>query len=204
MMPDGFLAPLLFWVAVLVFNLIPIIVAFSRRHRRRIAILLVDLLLGWTLIGWVVALVWALTNNVEPRDITRVDPTHGAVAIHLGDGAVPAEAGNSTMIDVATFKKAHRGYYFRAGPTGIACNLPPQLFLLKGGGPLEFPWSQVGEITHSVHYVSFKRTADQIIIYPKSGWVALCYLNQSAVVEPLPDVIGALERFRAQSPENIV
>lgn len=39
----------------------PAAVAVTRRHHQRIAILALNLLLGWTFLGWVVALVWALT-----------------------------------------------------------------------------------------------------------------------------------------------
>jgi threonine/homoserine/homoserine lactone efflux protein len=45
---------------------IPGIVASNRNHRQATAIWAVDLLFGWTLIGWGVALVWALTNPREP------------------------------------------------------------------------------------------------------------------------------------------
>ena len=41
--------------------LIPTWVAFARRHHDRVAILVLNLLLGWSVLGWIVALVWALT-----------------------------------------------------------------------------------------------------------------------------------------------
>jgi Superinfection immunity protein len=44
---------------------VPAIIAFSRNHRNRVAILVLDLLLGWTLLGWVGALVWSLTADVD-------------------------------------------------------------------------------------------------------------------------------------------
>jgi hypothetical protein len=50
----------------LFFYFIPGIVASVRKHRNRTAIGILNLLLGWTLIGWVAALVWALTADVEP------------------------------------------------------------------------------------------------------------------------------------------
>lgn len=43
----------------------PAIVASSRRHRNRSAILCLNFFLGWTVLGWVAALVWACTNEVE-------------------------------------------------------------------------------------------------------------------------------------------
>ena len=39
---------------------IPSVVAFFRAHRSKVAILTLNILLGWSGIGWVVALVWAL------------------------------------------------------------------------------------------------------------------------------------------------
>jgi hypothetical protein len=41
---------------------IPAIFAGSRHHHNTGAIFLMNLLLGWTLFGWVVALIWATTN----------------------------------------------------------------------------------------------------------------------------------------------
>jgi Superinfection immunity protein len=43
---------------------LPTIVAFARSKRDTAAILLLNFLLGWTVIGWVVALVWAVKNDV--------------------------------------------------------------------------------------------------------------------------------------------
>ena len=42
--------------------LIPTFVAGARKHHNTPAILALNLLLGWTLLGWVLALVWALTS----------------------------------------------------------------------------------------------------------------------------------------------
>ena len=46
---------------------IPSIIAFRRYHNSAVAILLTNLLLGWTGIGWVVALIWAFTGNTDKR-----------------------------------------------------------------------------------------------------------------------------------------
>jgi Na+/H+-dicarboxylate symporter len=43
---------------------IPSIIAYRRRKANRVAILAVNILLGWTFVGWVVALVWALKVDV--------------------------------------------------------------------------------------------------------------------------------------------
>jgi hypothetical protein len=46
---------------------IPSMAAKSRRHRNYSAIAILNLFLGWTLIGWILSLVWAYTDNVEPK-----------------------------------------------------------------------------------------------------------------------------------------
>jgi Superinfection immunity protein len=51
---------------------LPSLVALSRGHENRVAIFALNLLAGWTFIGWVAALVWALTVN---RGRTRAGET---------------------------------------------------------------------------------------------------------------------------------
>ena len=41
---------------------LPTIIAVARKHPNLVAIVLIDVLLGWTFIGWVGALVWSLIN----------------------------------------------------------------------------------------------------------------------------------------------
>ena len=57
---------------------IPAIVAESRKHRNSSAILILNLLLGWTFFGWVIALVWAFTDNVRPEEPPRSTTVPGA------------------------------------------------------------------------------------------------------------------------------
>ncbi|WP_256807780.1 superinfection immunity protein [Bradyrhizobium sp. Bra64] len=40
----------------------PAIVASNRGHQNTAAIVVLNIFLGWTLLGWVVALVWAFTE----------------------------------------------------------------------------------------------------------------------------------------------
>jgi hypothetical protein len=47
-----------------VLYLLPAIIAFARSKRDAGAILVLNFLLGWTAIGWVIALVWALKQDV--------------------------------------------------------------------------------------------------------------------------------------------
>jgi hypothetical protein len=51
---------LIFMVGVIYF--LPALVAWGRHHRNGLAIFVLNLLAGWTAIGWLVAIVWAFTN----------------------------------------------------------------------------------------------------------------------------------------------
>jgi len=42
--------------------MLPAIVAYKRRHHNKLAILLLNLLAGWSFIGWLVSMVWACTK----------------------------------------------------------------------------------------------------------------------------------------------
>jgi hypothetical protein len=47
-----------------VFYFLPSIIAAARSKRDLVSIFILNFLLGWTAIGWVVALVWALKTDV--------------------------------------------------------------------------------------------------------------------------------------------
>ena len=62
---------------------LPIIVASSRGHHQAFAIFMLNLLLGWTLLGWVAALIWSVSATSrevaeairpEPVETPRADP----------------------------------------------------------------------------------------------------------------------------------
>ena len=49
-------------VIALIFALyfMPTFIAFLRQHKNKLVIFLLNLLLGWTVLGWVVSLVWSV------------------------------------------------------------------------------------------------------------------------------------------------
>ena len=53
----------LFFGFPLVFYFLPSIIALARSKRDTLAIFLLNMFLGWTLIGWIVALVWAAKHD---------------------------------------------------------------------------------------------------------------------------------------------
>jgi hypothetical protein len=42
---------------------IPSYIALGKNHKDLANILLLNLTLGWTFIGWIIAVIWSLTNN---------------------------------------------------------------------------------------------------------------------------------------------
>lgn len=41
---------------------LPSLIAFLRQHKNKLAIFLLNLLLGWTVFGWVGSLVWSVVR----------------------------------------------------------------------------------------------------------------------------------------------
>ena len=56
-----------------VFYFTPGAVASHRKHHQEGAIWVLNLFLGWTLLGWVGALVWACTTVKEPPKTTDAE-----------------------------------------------------------------------------------------------------------------------------------
>ena len=68
----GTIGGILFWIVLVVAYWVPTIVAWRRHIPAKAQVLVVNLFLGWTFIGWVVALVMALrTVPAEPVTPTR-------------------------------------------------------------------------------------------------------------------------------------
>lgn len=57
------MAGLLFLIMMGVIYFIPSVIANNRKHRQFTAIFILNLFFGWTLIGWVGALIWAVLND---------------------------------------------------------------------------------------------------------------------------------------------
>lgn len=65
-LPPGW--PLAITIGLFVGYFLPSLIALLRRHPNGCAILVVNLSLGWTLLGWVVALAWSCTGQDRPRN----------------------------------------------------------------------------------------------------------------------------------------
>ena len=54
------LLEILLVVLIFAFYFLPTLIAFLRQHKNKLAIFLLNLFLGWTILGWVVSLVWSV------------------------------------------------------------------------------------------------------------------------------------------------
>lgn len=72
--PDlrGSVFPILAIIASLAVYFLPTIVALARSHPATTPILLLNLFLGWTLLGWVAALVWS-AMPIQPRTLSLTE-----------------------------------------------------------------------------------------------------------------------------------
>ena len=61
----GFAVAAFIVIIVFVLYIIPTLVALGRRKTNFASICALNLFLGWSLIGWVIALVWALAVDRE-------------------------------------------------------------------------------------------------------------------------------------------
>ena len=71
-----------FFVAVVIaipLYLLPTIIALKNDHQYKVAIIIVNILGGWFLLGWLVALVWCF---VEPHKAIAVSVTHEIEKLH--------------------------------------------------------------------------------------------------------------------------
>lgn len=61
------LAAILVLLFVLAIYLIPTIIAFARGHASKWGIGVLNIVLGWSLVFWVVALIWSLSNKGQSQ-----------------------------------------------------------------------------------------------------------------------------------------
>ena len=52
-------------ILILLVYFVPFLIANHRGHRNQVPIFFLNLLLGWTIVGWVGALIWASIANKD-------------------------------------------------------------------------------------------------------------------------------------------
>lgn len=63
-----FLTALILILAILfglALYLVPAIISVLRNHHNKVAIIALNIILGWTFIGWVGSLIWSLTSPAK-------------------------------------------------------------------------------------------------------------------------------------------
>jgi hypothetical protein len=69
---------------------LPTLVAFKKRKRNAGGICVVNMLLGWTLIGWVVALAWAACEDEHPYvPLPTATDSNGMISLGLQSSKLP-------------------------------------------------------------------------------------------------------------------
>ena len=63
--PASIISAVVFLAVLLAFYFLPYIIARAKNHPNRRAIFWVTLLLGWSGVGWLVVLIWAIVG--QPR-----------------------------------------------------------------------------------------------------------------------------------------
>jgi uncharacterized membrane protein len=61
----GSTSTILMLMAVVLLYMLPTLIAFGREHPRRQDVAVVNILLGWTLIGWIAVFLWASLARTE-------------------------------------------------------------------------------------------------------------------------------------------
>lgn len=57
------------FIFILLVYLLPMVIAIGNKKRNMVSISLVNVLLGWSVICWIIALVWAISKDDKPRPI---------------------------------------------------------------------------------------------------------------------------------------
>ena len=73
----GHLSSLYFWLVDLPFTVIPILIAERRKCKNIALIYVLSFFLGWTIVGGIAALVWALVGETNPERNLGKSPSKG-------------------------------------------------------------------------------------------------------------------------------
>lgn len=94
---------LLFFIFLLFLYFIPSFVAFNRKHQSKLAILALNIFLGWTFIGWVISLVWSLSGTTGNTDSIKHNTNN--IALEIEQLAALKEKGIITESEFQKKKK---------------------------------------------------------------------------------------------------
>lgn len=87
---------------------LPTIIAFFRHHPSKFAILAVNFFFGWTFIGWVIALAWALSDNTGRAPTSIIVNTTTSVNPNITVGTSEATQARPPQYQVGDVVNGHR------------------------------------------------------------------------------------------------
>jgi hypothetical protein len=76
---------------LLIAYFLPAFIGYSRRHPSCHAILALNIFLGWTLLGWVVSIVWALKSHKSKVQVVFADSGQFNFSQRTGDSSQPKQ-----------------------------------------------------------------------------------------------------------------
>jgi hypothetical protein len=101
MLQSGKIYPLAIYMVSFLVYFLPFIIARWRGHPRSVLLGFLDLLLGWTVVAWIVCLVWALCDQCKPAFTRRCPQCTEAV----GDQMTRCLFCGNELVYVNTFEK---------------------------------------------------------------------------------------------------
>lgn len=87
----GKLVAMLFFVVAPALYLLPTFEAWKRKHKSLASVALLNIFLGWTLLGWVAAMVWACKSQVQRVEVVHTSMPAAATAAPPAVNSVPDE-----------------------------------------------------------------------------------------------------------------
>ena len=58
-------------IADVVLSVIPFLIAYKRKCKNFVVIDVLAFFFSWTIIGWIVAMVWAISGESDPQEFNR-------------------------------------------------------------------------------------------------------------------------------------
>ena len=110
-MDDSGSAGFVIIVAILAFYFVPAVIAKIRNTAHQSAIFAINLFFGWTVLGWIAAVIWAVVEAPAPAAAPR-DPAGfknglaaiifivGLITVFAGKGALEAIAGGIAVMAI--------------------------------------------------------------------------------------------------------
>ena len=123
-------AAVLLAVVVLLVYFGPALIAYKAGHANTTGVALLNLFLGWTLLGWVVALVWACSRQsapekVQPAEAREASPVERYMA---GDPATKACPYCAEQVLRAAIKCKHCGSSLVSGGGAVGEQAPGAIY----------------------------------------------------------------------------